>query len=85
MSAARSIKCTLFLKIYYIYSVLDNLYFSRFIQPMNPSQQAHDSESLLYSHICHSSPIATLCYILLSDFLALEFALMSNQGKSKLV
>ena len=30
-------------------SVLDNIYFSRFIRPMNLSRKAHDSESLLYS------------------------------------
>ena len=29
-------------------SVLDNIYFSRFIRPMNLGRKAHDSESLLY-------------------------------------
>ena len=41
------------------------------------------SSSIIYSHIRHSSPIATFCYILLSDFLALVFALISFQGKNK--
>ena len=40
---------------------------------------------IIYSHIHHSSPIATLCYILLWDFLALAFALTSKEGKSQLV
>ena len=43
------------------------------------------SSSIIYSHIRHSSPIATFCYILLSDFLALVFALISFQGKNKTV
>ena len=43
------------------------------------------SSKIIYSHICHSSPIATLCYILLSDFLALEFALMIVQNKENIV
>jgi len=34
----------------------------------------------MYSHICHRLPIATPCYILLWDFLALVFALMSGAG-----
>ena len=41
------------------------------------------SSNIIYSHIRHSSPIATFCYILLSDFLALVFALISFQGKNK--
>ena len=40
---------------------------------------------LILSHIRHSSQIATFCYILLSDFLALVFALISFQGKNKTV
>lgn len=32
------------------------------------------------SHICHSFPIATPCYILLWFILALVFALMSDEG-----
>jgi len=34
----------------------------------------------VYSHICHRLPIATPCYILLWDFLALVFALMIGEG-----
>ena len=34
----------------------------------------------IYLHICHRLPIATPCYILLWDFLALVFALMSGEG-----
>lgn len=41
------------------------------------------SSSIIYSHICHRLPIATLCYNFLWDFLSLAFALMSLQGKHK--
>ena len=43
------------------------------------------SSRFLYSHICHKFPIATLCYIFLSDFSSLAFALMRyrRQGKHK--
>ncbi len=34
----------------------------------------------MYSHICHRLSIATPCYILLWDFLALAFALVSQPG-----
>ena len=40
---------------------------------------------LIYSHIHHSFPIATLCYIVLSDFSALDFALMIVQNKGNIV
>ena len=33
-------------------SVLDNIYFSRFIRPMNLSRKAHDSESLFVRVYC---------------------------------
>ncbi len=39
----------------------------------------------MYSHICHRLPIATPCYILLWDFLALAFALMSCAGVVEMV
>ena len=40
---------------------------------------------LIYSHICHRLPIATPCHILLWDFPALAFALMSWSGDVKTV
>lgn len=39
----------------------------------------YKSSSIKYAHIHHSFPIATLCYILLLDFLALAFSLMGEQ------
>lgn len=36
-------------------------------------------------HICHRLPIATPCYILLWNFLALAFALMSSRGVVEMV
>lgn len=38
-----------------------------------------------HDHICLTSPIATFCYTLLSDFLALAFALINLQGGNKTV
>ena len=43
------------------------------------------SSSIIYSHIYHSFPIATLCYSLLLDFDSLVFALIRCESKDKLV
>ena len=47
MSGAWSSKLrSFFAKIHFIFSVLDNIYFSRFSRPLNLGRQAQDSESL---------------------------------------
>ena len=60
-------------------SILSHCFHRKCTCPFNKSS------SIIYSHICHSSPIATFCYILLSDFLALVFALISLQGANETV
>ena len=42
-------------------------------------------ESVIYSHIHHSFPIATRFYILLPVFLTLAFALIKCRSKGKIV
>ena len=49
MSAAGSSRLHAFSKIHSFCSVLDNIYFSMFSQPLSFGRQAQDSESLLNS------------------------------------
>ena len=52
------------------------IYFSIEINP--PNRYNH-----FYLHICHRLPIATICYILLRDIPALDFALIKLVGNYK--